>query len=212
MILEIWSAAAAGVIGGLLGWRLQGGLFLRDGEEPARWVSGWAVAVAGAALGAAVPSSSWWAVVLWVVSVVAALVLSVVDAQVRRIPDRVLQVWLVGAAITLASGALLGALAWSQLVSALLVGVIALVVALGLAVATRAGMGLGDVKLIGVIGLLLGWAGWVPVLRALVVAWLLAGVLAVGFAITRRRLVDLPMGPCLAGGALVGLWVVLGGL
>jgi leader peptidase (prepilin peptidase)/N-methyltransferase len=69
------------------------------------------------------------------------------------------------------------------------------------------GMGYGDVRLSGVLGLALGWLGWAELILGIWSGLLLGGVLgAVLSLVTRRR--DNPYGPFMLLGALLG--VVLG--
>ncbi len=69
------------------------------------------------------------------------------------------------------------------------------------------GLGYGDVRLSGVLGLALGWVGWSELLlgiwNGLLLGGIIGGVLAM---VTRRR--DYPFGPFMLVGALSG--VVLG--
>jgi leader peptidase (prepilin peptidase)/N-methyltransferase len=66
------------------------------------------------------------------------------------------------------------------------------------------GLGYGDVRLSGVLGLALGWVGWSELLvgmwSGLLLGGILGGVLAL---VTRRR--EYPFGPFMLAGALVGL-------
>lgn len=136
----------------------------------------------------------------------AAVVLAAVDLAVHRLPDRVTYPAAVGcAAALLADAAVLGT--WSALLRA----VVAAVVGLGLGFAGRivqpAGFGWGDVKLLGLLGLLLGWVGW-GVLMAGVFAGLLVGavgsllLIAVGRAGWRTAVA---FGPPLLAGAYLAL-------
>jgi leader peptidase (prepilin peptidase)/N-methyltransferase len=136
----------------------------------------------------------------------AAVVLAGVDVAVHRLPDRVTYpaaaactaVLLVDAAVTSSAPALLRAVAAASA---------ALAVAAGARLGSPAGLGLGDVKLLGLLGLLLGWAGW-GVLMAGVFVGFLAGALgslvlvAVGRAGWRTTV---PFGPPLLAGAYVAL-------
>jgi leader peptidase (prepilin peptidase)/N-methyltransferase len=69
------------------------------------------------------------------------------------------------------------------------------------------GMGFGDVKLAGVLGLYLGWLGapawWLGVLGGFV----LGGMYAAGLLVTRRgsRKTEIPFGPFMLAGALAGI-------
>ena len=69
------------------------------------------------------------------------------------------------------------------------------------------GLGYGDVRLSGVLGLALGWVGWSELLLGIWDGLLLGGILGGLLAVvTRRR--DYPFGPFMLVGALSG--VVLG--
>ncbi|TVT52018.1 prepilin peptidase [Amycolatopsis rhizosphaerae] len=76
---------------------------------------------------------------------------------------------------------------------------------LALALLVPAGMGAGDVKLAGVVGLAAGWHGWASVIGTLV--WsALAGVLASCVSRLRKRTVDsIPYGPCLLAGLFIAV-------
>ena len=69
------------------------------------------------------------------------------------------------------------------------------------------GLGFGDVKLAGVLGLLLGWLGWGPVLVSVFAAFLLGGVIALTLLLARRasRSSHIAFGPSM----IVGAWVAL---
>ena len=70
-------------------------------------------------------------------------------------------------------------------------------------------VGFGDVKLAGLLGLLLGWLGWPHVVVGVLLGSVLAAVAAVVLLATRRagRKDSLPLGPFLLAGALVAvLW------
>lgn len=75
-----------------------------------------------------------------------------------------------------------------------------LVLALGLG-----GLGAGDVKFAGLLGLALGWLSWGAVLAGTSAGWLLAVVVRVVLRLARRVDPDepLPLGPYLAVGALM---------
>lgn len=70
-----------------------------------------------------------------------------------------------------------------------------------------AGMGGGDVKLAGVLGLYLGWAGWPHLVLGTFAAFTLASAVALGLVATRRATLrtHLPFGPFMLVGALIGL-------
>jgi leader peptidase (prepilin peptidase)/N-methyltransferase len=71
------------------------------------------------------------------------------------------------------------------------------------------GMGLGDVKLAGVLGIYLGWAGWGAVAVGAFSAFLLAGVFSIILLATKRagRKSGIPFGPWMFAGAWLGIVV-----
>ncbi|MFE2865185.1 prepilin peptidase [Embleya sp. NPDC059259] len=69
------------------------------------------------------------------------------------------------------------------------------------------GIGLGDVKAAGLVGLVLGWTSWAALAQALVLAYVCVGVYATGLAVSRRagRGSVVPFGPFLLGAAMLVL-------
>jgi leader peptidase (prepilin peptidase)/N-methyltransferase len=69
------------------------------------------------------------------------------------------------------------------------------------------GLGLGDVKLAAVLGLILGFAGWPAVIAGVVMPHLINGPIALFLLVTRKadRKRPLPFGPALLAGALLAL-------
>lgn len=136
----------------------------------------------------------------------AAVVLGAVDLTSHRLPDRVtFPAYAVCAAALLADAAVLGS--WPALVRALLAAGAAFAVAAGAAAVSPAGLGFGDVKLLGLLGLVLGWAGW-GVLLAGVFLGLLTGALASVALVAAGRAgwrTALPLGPPLMVGAVLAL-------
>lgn len=92
---------------------------------------------------------------------------------------------------------------------ALLGGLVGFGLFLLLAILQRGGMGAGDVKLAGVIGLMTGYP---DVLTALVIGTVLGGVAALVLLISRRagRKSTMAYAPYLALGALLTMWAQLG--
>jgi leader peptidase (prepilin peptidase)/N-methyltransferase len=73
-----------------------------------------------------------------------------------------------------------------------------------LALISPRGMGMGDVKLAGLLGLYLGWLGWPVVLTGLFLGFLVQALLGLALLAVRRvdRRTELPFGPALLAGAL----------
>lgn len=72
------------------------------------------------------------------------------------------------------------------------------------------GIGGGDLKLAGVLGLALGWLSWQSVFLGLALGWLLGGLFVAFVKISRRCKVahDVPLGPFLISGTII---VILSG-
>jgi leader peptidase (prepilin peptidase)/N-methyltransferase len=157
-----------------------------------------ALRLAGAGLG--------WAVPAYLVFTFVCLVLAVIDAATRLLPNRITYpAFPVVAGLLLVASLGLGDLGrfGRGLLAAAGVGGFFLVLAL---ISPR-GMGLGDVKLAPTLGLALGWLSWGTVAVGVFAAFLLgglaglAGIVALG--LSRKSL--LPFGPWLVAGAQLGV-------
>jgi len=133
--------------------------------------------------------------------------LSIIDLAVRRLPNViVLPAYGVGA-LLLGAASILGN-DYPALIRAA-IGCAGLgLVYVTLAVAVPGGMGFGDVKLAGVLGLFLGWLGWGPLAVGALLAFVLGGLFAVALIIIRKgsRKSTLPFGPWMLAGAWVGIF------
>lgn len=78
-----------------------------------------------------------------------------------------------------------------------------------LAMIYPAGMGFGDVKLAGVLGLFLGWLGWGELVVGAFLGFLIGAVAGVGLMVAGRagRKTAIPFGPYMLLGALVAVLV-----
>ncbi|MGY1653653.1 prepilin peptidase [Geodermatophilus sp. SYSU D01119] len=138
----------------------------------------------------------------WLWFVAAGVLLSVIDLREQLLPNRVLLPAVAGALVLLTVAAAAGD-RWDDLLRAVLAGAAALGVALAMAMAAP-GLGMGDVKLAGLLGLLLGWLGWGVVLAGFFLGFLAQAVLGLALMAAGRagRRTELPFGPALAAGAL----------
>jgi leader peptidase (prepilin peptidase) / N-methyltransferase len=136
------------------------------------------------------------------------LALALIDVDVRRLPNALTYPSYPVALLLLGAAALAGASSGSFL-RALAGGAVALVLYLALVLAYPAGMGLGDVKLSGVLGLYLGWLGWGELALGLFLGFLLGGVFGVGLMLAGRggRKSKVPFGPFMLLGALLAVLV-----
>jgi leader peptidase (prepilin peptidase)/N-methyltransferase len=133
--------------------------------------------------------------------------LTLIDLDVHRLPNSiVLPAYAVGAV-------LLGAASFSAGDAGGLgraaVGLVVMFVAyLVMALVYPGGMGFGDVKLAGVLGLYLGWLGWSQLVVGAFAAFLLGGVWAILLLLSGRatRKSGIPFGPWMIAGAWVGIF------
>jgi leader peptidase (prepilin peptidase)/N-methyltransferase len=132
--------------------------------------------------------------------------LAVIDLDVRRLPDRiVLPAYAVGA-VSLGVVDLLRGDPAAFGVAALGAGGSALFYAV-LWFAKPGGMGLGDVKLAGVVGLFLAHLGIAQLLVGTAAGFLIGGVIGIALLAAKRgsRRTAIPFGPCMLAGAWVGV-------
>lgn len=134
--------------------------------------------------------------------------LAVIDLRTLRLPN----VLTLSAYPIVAALLLLPALAegsWSSYARAMLAGVIVLALFLVLHLVNPSGMGLGDVKLAGPMGAVLGWVSWQAVFVGVVVGFVLAAGVGLAMLAARRanRKSALPFGPFMLAGAWTAILV-----
>jgi leader peptidase (prepilin peptidase)/N-methyltransferase len=135
-----------------------------------------------------------------------AVLLAVIDLQHHLLPNRVVVPSVAVGAGLLLLAALPGQ-EWAALLRAALGAVVLFAVFLVLALVSPSGMGMGDVKLAGLLGLHLGWLGWGAVVvgatAGFVVQAAVALVLLAGRRIGLRG--ELPFGPAMLAGAALAI-------
>ena len=134
------------------------------------------------------------------------VLLAVIDLQHRLLPNRVVLPSIGIGAVLLLVAALAGA-AWPDQLRAGL-GAVALFTAyLVLALISPSGLGMGDVKLAGLLGLYLGWLGWGAVLVGAVAGFVVQAVLALALLAGGRVGLkgELPFGPAMLVGAALAI-------
>jgi leader peptidase (prepilin peptidase)/N-methyltransferase len=133
--------------------------------------------------------------------------LAAIDLDVRRLPNAiVLPAYLVGAVLLGAAALVRGDLAaagWAAAGAG-----ISFAFYLTLALIKSGGMGMGDVKLAGVLGLFLGFLGPAVLFVGLFAAFLLGGVFGVLLMLTRSgsRRTTIPFGPWMLAGAWIAVF------
>ncbi len=133
------------------------------------------------------------------------LALAIIDIETHRLPNAlVLPAFPVGIALLGASAILLGD--GTPLLAAVVVAVIFTLVYGIPAFAVPGGMGMGDVKLAGVLGLYLGWLGVASSVVGLIAGFLLGGIAGIVLLLRGRgRKAKVAYGPWLIAGAWVGI-------
>jgi leader peptidase (prepilin peptidase) / N-methyltransferase len=149
-----------------------------------------------------------WALPAYLYLAAVGLALALIDIDVKRLPNVLTYPSYPVALALLGGAALLGSESGSFL-RAVLGGIAAFVFYFLLALVYPAGMGLGDVKLSGVLGLYLGWLGWGVLALGLFLGFLLGGLLGVMLIALRRggRKSKVPFGPFMLLGVLLAVLV-----
>jgi len=135
------------------------------------------------------------------------IALSLIDLDLRRLPDRIVLTSYPVLAVLLA-GAAIGSGDYWRLARAGIAGAVLFAVFAGLAFGYPAGMGLGDVKLSGLLGALLGYLSWWALPVGAFAGFLLGAVAGVAMMASGRgtRKSALPFGPFLIAGTFIGIF------
>jgi leader peptidase (prepilin peptidase) / N-methyltransferase len=156
--------------------------------------NGWLCAGLGAPVGAAL---GWRLEVdvlkVWLLVLVVGIPLVVIDLAVHRLPDLIVLPAILSAALQGQS--------WRALAG----GAVLVTVYAVLAVLPRGGLGFGDVKLAGLLGIALALLGWAPLVWGTALAFALGGVVALALLAMKkaRRDTQLPFGPAMLAGAVL---------
>jgi leader peptidase (prepilin peptidase)/N-methyltransferase len=185
----------------VLGWLLLHGR-CRDCGEPFSWRYPAVELLTGVLYALVVATQDQTIdIVLGLCLVTALIPITLIDLDVRRIPDKITA----PAAVTALVAGL--ALDIAGVPEQLIAGAAALLLFYLAAVMKPGGMGMGDVKLVGVLGLYLGRAVAPAIFIALILGVVVGGVIMarVGVATGRKR--SVPFGPFLAIGGLIAFFV-----
>ncbi|MBC7679351.1 MAG: prepilin peptidase [Pseudorhodobacter sp.] len=136
------------------------------------------------------------------------LALALIDLDCKRLPDALTLPSYPVAIVLLAVAAFTGSDSGS-LGKALLGGVAMYAVYFALCFAYPAGMGFGDVKLAGVLGLYTGWLGWGAWAVGLFSGFFLGGVFGIALILVKKggRKTAVPFGPFMLAGVLLAVLV-----
>ena len=192
----------------LVGWLLLRGRCRHCGEPiPATYPL---VELATGVLWALVAGQLWadhpWAVPAYLAVAFACLVLTVIDARTRRLPDAITKPAFVAVTALLAVAAVAERAPWrlgrGLLAAALVGGLFWLVARL-----KPGWIGRGDVKLVPTLAVALGWLSWSALAVGFYAAFVVGGLagLYAMLVLRRSRKSALPFGPSLAVGTVVGV-------
>ncbi|ANF31520.1 peptidase A24 [Leifsonia xyli] len=166
----------------------------------------WAGPQASVASGPAGIASRVLVVVAFLYLMAISIALALIDLDTHRLPNAlVLPSYGVGI-VLLGAAALVGGDPFA-LARAAIGGAALFLFYLVLALVRPDGMGFGDVKLAGVLGIFLGFLGWAPLLVGAFAAFLLGGLFGIALLATRRagRRSGIPFGPWMLAGAWLGI-------
>lgn len=172
-----------------------------------RWLHVTSPALVGglAGAGAAALAQGWAELVAFAALAVACALLLCIDLAVHRLPDIIVGPMYLVLLVTLTVAAATGG-DWGRLGRA--AAAMALLAAgyFVLAFISPASLGLGDVKLAGLLGAFLGWLGWSQTLLGALSAFVLVGLWSGVLLLTRRvqRTGSVAFGPWMILGAVLG--------
>jgi leader peptidase (prepilin peptidase) / N-methyltransferase len=135
------------------------------------------------------------------------IALAAIDMDTKRLPDRLVLPSYGVAAVLLGGAAALGH-DWHAMARVALAGLALWAFYLLLVVVYPKGMGWGDVKLAGVLGMYLGWLGWGPLVVGGFLGFLLGGLLGAALMLLGRagRKTKIPYGPYMIAGTFLAVF------
>ncbi|MET0844523.1 MAG: A24 family peptidase [Mycetocola sp.] len=139
----------------------------------------------------------------------AAVVLGAVDLMEKRLPNAVLYPGMVVSVVLLAFTSVATG-EWAAFLGAVCGGAGLFALYFVLAVISPSGIGMGDVKLAALVGLMLGYLGWMPLLVGGTAGFLIGGLTSVVALLSGRAglKTSLPYGPAMLAGAFAGILFV----
>jgi leader peptidase (prepilin peptidase)/N-methyltransferase len=205
--VHLWVGAASGA--------LVLAIVLIAGPALAQWASGMAfrlpvavtlatAMISGFVVGASIGLAP--ALAAFGVFAVGASILVGIDLSLHRLPDRLTGSLAASGLVLLAVAASIDA-TWPPLGRAILGGLVLLTLYLVLFLAVRSGLGAGDVKLAGVLGMYLAWLGWPTLVLGGFAGFLAGGAISIAMLLARRATMTtrVPFGPSMVAGALAAI-------
>jgi leader peptidase (prepilin peptidase)/N-methyltransferase len=162
--------------------------------------------VSASSIPEAIASTLTLVALLYLVTISVAL--AIIDLEKHRLPNSiVMPAYLVGA-LLFAGASVIGGHYEALLRAG--IGMVSLALLyFVLAFVSKGGMGMGDVKLAGVLGLYLGWSGWGSLIVGAFAAFILGGIFGIVLIVAgrARRKSGIPFGPWMLAGAWMGIFL-----
>jgi len=136
------------------------------------------------------------------------IVLALIDLETHTLPNRiVLPSYIIGSVLMGASAIASGD--FYSLGRAFLGATVMWLLYLFMALTYNGGMGFGDVKTAGALGLFLGYLGWTVLIVGAFSAFVLGGIFALGLMMTKKVKLKsgIPFGPWMLVGAWIGIFL-----
>jgi leader peptidase (prepilin peptidase)/N-methyltransferase len=202
-VILVLLSGIVGVVAGVLSQRL----VVAETDAPA------SAPMLGIATGALTALAAWqlgpgWELPAYVYFAVLSVPLAVIDLRTLRLPNVLtLSAYPIVAVLLLLPAFATGS--WDSYLRALLAGAAVLALFVVLHLVNPSGMGLGDVKLAGPMGALLGWLSWQIAMVGVIVGFVLVAVVGIAMILARRanRKSALPFGPFMLAGAWIAILV-----
>ncbi len=198
--------AATGVVFALVAWwgLVNNGRLEKGSETVFDYLN-------GSAAGVTAQPADLWAISLVIVAYLyfaaISVVLTLIDLDTRRLPNSIVLPSYVVAGLLFTVAAWLAG-EWAALLRAGVGMATLYLFYFLLRLARPGGMGGGDVKLAGVLGIYLGWLGWGPLAVGTFAAFLYGGAFGIVLLLLRRagRKSAIPFGPWMILGAWTGVF------
>jgi len=205
-VSELVNVGVCALVAAAAAWALTP-FMLRCATTPSPLLGRWLqVPIAAVLGGLAGLAHSWAEMLVFVVLAVAGALLTVIDFAEERLPDLIV-LPLIGITAALLTLAAWTTGQWGSLGRAGIAAVVLFVLYFAMMVFSP-DLGFGDVKLIAVVGLFLGWFGWGAVVIGACLGWVAYAIPGMVRMFTRRpgERGSLPFGPFIILGAVVGVF------
>ena len=171
------------------------------------WVFSWVSMYSTVGFGTAEFAATALALAAFLYLAAVSVALALIDIDTHTLPNRIVLPACPVGALLLTSAALFAGEP-DRLLSALIGAMALFSVYLMMALFYPGGMGLGDVKLAGVLGMFLGWVGWAPLVVGAFGAFFLGGLFSLVLILTRKanRKSGIPFGPWMLAGTWLGIF------